>query len=201
MIVRLSDDHERAHRRHLRFLSRRTRHRVSARRDLRASAPTIFSLQSEGVYDLRIRVDRSAASIGDTKFAGIWAYGLVGIPAGAIALLIAARLVGVDDTTVANALTSHAGVAGALHRLATCLGIFAATVVGGFLGLNLIRVVSDRLKAEIQREVKGRVAPIRLFDKAASLTPNVLGEDLASLVGHPYSRRGARRRSARKVTT
>jgi hypothetical protein len=51
---------------------------------------TIFSLQSEGVYDLRIRVHRSVASIGDAKLAGIWAYGLVGIPAGAIALLITA---------------------------------------------------------------------------------------------------------------
>jgi hypothetical protein len=38
---------------------------------------TIFSLQSEGVYDLRIRVDRSATAIGDTKFAGIWAANVI----------------------------------------------------------------------------------------------------------------------------
>jgi hypothetical protein len=130
---------------------------------------TIFSLQSEGVYDLRIRVHRSAAASGETKLAGIWAYGLVGIPAGTMALLIGARLIGVDDAALATALTSRDGVAGALHRVATCLGVFAATVVGGFLGLNLIRVVSERLKAEIHREVKGQVAPIHLFTKGKLL--------------------------------
>ena len=55
---------------------------------------TIFSLQSEGVYDLRIRGSHAVASVGDVRLGGIWAYGLVGIPAGAIALLIAGRMVG-----------------------------------------------------------------------------------------------------------
>jgi hypothetical protein len=52
---------------------------------------TIFSLQSDGVYDLRIREGRAISSSREARLGGIWAYGLVGIPAGAIALLIVAR--------------------------------------------------------------------------------------------------------------
>ena len=47
--------------------------------------------------------------------------------------------------------------------------MFAVAVVGGFLGLNLIRVVSDRMKAEIQRQVSGEVEPLRLLDKGKML--------------------------------
>ena len=130
---------------------------------------TVFSLQSEGVYDLRIRGSRAVASAGDVRLGGIWAYGLVGIPAGAIALLIAGRMVGVDDSAVAEVLSSTAGVAGSVRRMAMCLGMFAVSVVGGFLGLNLIRVVSDRMKAEIQRQLSGEVEPLRLLEKGKML--------------------------------
>jgi tetratricopeptide (TPR) repeat protein len=130
---------------------------------------TIFSLQSEGVYDLRFRESRLASSAGEARLGGIWAYGLVGIPAGAIGLLIAARMMGVNDSAVAELLSSTAGSAGALRRMTVCLGTFAVTVVGGFLGLNLIRVVSDRMKAEIQRQVSGEVAPLRVLEKGRML--------------------------------
>lgn len=129
---------------------------------------TIFSLQSDGVYALHIRVSRAASHVGDSRIGGIWAYGLVGVPAGAIALLIIARVVGVDDAAVAAAL-SGAGVLGAVRRVAVCLGVFSVTVVGGFLGLNLIRVVSERVKAEIHRQVSGQVQPLRLLEKGKLL--------------------------------
>jgi tetratricopeptide (TPR) repeat protein len=125
---------------------------------------TIFSLQSEGVYDLRIREGRALSSAREGRLGGIWAYGLVGIPAGAIALLIAGRMVGVDDSAVAEVVS-----AGYVRRMAMCLGLFSVTVVGGFLGLNLIRVVSDRMKAEIQRQVSGEIEPIRLLEKGKML--------------------------------
>jgi hypothetical protein len=130
---------------------------------------TIFSLQSEGVYDLCIRENRAASSSGEARLGGIWAYGLVGIPAGAIALLIAGRMIGMDDSDVAQILSSTGGTAGSLRHMAVCLGAFAVTVVGGFLGLNLIRVVSDRMKAEIQRQVSGEVEPLRLLEKGRML--------------------------------
>jgi hypothetical protein len=66
---------------------------------------------------------------------------------------------------VANALAGKDGVAGAVRRVAVCLGTFSVTVIGGFLGLNLIRVVSDRVRAEINRQVSGHVEPLRLFDR------------------------------------
>jgi hypothetical protein len=130
---------------------------------------TIFSLQSDGVYALHIRVSRTASHVSDSRLGGIWAYGLVGIPAGAIALLIIARVVGIDDVAVATALSGEAGVTGAVRRLAVCLGVFSVTVVGGFLGLNLIRVVSERVKAEIHRQVSGQVEPLRLLEKGKLL--------------------------------
>jgi hypothetical protein len=79
---------------------------------------TIFSLQSDGVYALHIRVSRAASHVVDSRIGGIWAYGLVGIPAGAIALLIIARVVGVDDVAVATALSGAEGVTGAVRRVA-----------------------------------------------------------------------------------
>ncbi|MEJ1963940.1 MAG: hypothetical protein WDO56_21285 [Gammaproteobacteria bacterium] len=130
---------------------------------------TIFSLQSDGVYALHIRAGRAASRASEARLGGIWAYGLVGIPAGAIALLLIARVVGIDDANVAAALSGGASVAGAVRRTAVCLGVFAVTVVGGFLGLNLIRVVSDRVKAEIHREVSGQVEPLRLLEKGKLL--------------------------------
>ena len=126
---------------------------------------TIFSLQSEGVYELRIRQSGAASTSRNVRFGGIWAYGLVGAPAGAIALLICARIIGMDDSAVAAALSDKVGVAGAVRRLAMSLGTFSVTVIGGFLGLNLIRIVSDRMKAEIHREVSGQVEPLRLLEK------------------------------------
>jgi len=126
---------------------------------------TIFSLQSDGVYALHIREGRTTSHAGDARLGGIWAYGLVGVPAGAIALLIVARIVGVDDSTVAAALAGKDGVAGSIRRVSICLGVFSVTVIGGFLGLNLIRVVSDRLRAEIRRQVFGQVEPLRLLDR------------------------------------
>jgi hypothetical protein len=126
---------------------------------------TIFSLQSDGVYALHIRADRSTSHAADARLGGIWAYGLVGVPAGAIALLIIARIAGVDDATVATALEGKSGVAGAVRRVAICLGTFSVTVIGGFLGLNLIRVVSDRVRAEIHRQISGQVEPLRLLDR------------------------------------
>jgi len=130
---------------------------------------TIFSLQSDGVYALHIRTSRSASHMSDSRIGGIWAYGLVGIPAGAIALLIIARVAGIDDAAVATALSGAQGVAGAVRRVAVCLGVFGVTVVGGFLGLNLIRVVSERVKAEIHRQVSGQVEPLRLLEKGKLL--------------------------------
>jgi hypothetical protein len=126
---------------------------------------TIFSLQSSGVYDLHIRTARAFSRASEARLGGIWAYGLVGIPAGAIALLIIARVAGIDDSAVAMALESKGGVAGAVRRVAVCLGTFSVTVIGGFLGLNLIRVVSDRVRAEIHRQVSGQVEPMRLLDR------------------------------------
>ena len=126
---------------------------------------TIFSLQSSGVYDLHIRTARTFSHASEARLGGIWAYGLVGIPAGAIALLIIARVAGIDDSAVATALESRNGVAGAVRRVAICLGTFSVTVIGGFLGLNLIRVVSDRVKAEIGRQISGHVEPLRLLDR------------------------------------
>lgn len=122
---------------------------------------TIFSLQSDGVYALHIRADRATSNAADARLGGIWAYGLVGVPAGAIALLIVARIAGIDDSTAAPTLAGKEGVAGAARRVAACLGTFSVTVVGGFLGLNLIRVVSDRVRAEIHRQVE----PLRLLDR------------------------------------
>jgi hypothetical protein len=126
---------------------------------------TIFSLQSDGVYALHIRTSRATANAEDTRLGGIWAYGLVGVPAGAIALLIIARIAGIDDSGVATALAAKDGAAGYIRRLSVCLGIFSVTVIGGFLGLNLIRVISDRLKAEIRRQISGQVEPLRLLDR------------------------------------
>jgi hypothetical protein len=126
---------------------------------------TIFSLQSDGVYALHIRAGRATSNASDTRLGGIWAYGLVGVPAGAIALLLIARIAGVDDSAVAAALSEKEGVAGAVRRVAVCLGTFSVTVIGGFLGLNLIRVVSDRVRAEIHRQVSGQVEPLRLLDR------------------------------------
>ncbi len=128
---------------------------------------TIFSLQSNGVYDLHIRAGRAFSHASESRLGGIWAYGLVGVPAGAIALLIIARMVGVDDSTLANILADGESVAAAIRRIAVCLGVFGVTVVGGFLGLNLIRVVSDRVKAEIHREVSGQVGPLKLWKRAS----------------------------------
>ncbi len=130
---------------------------------------TIFSLQADGVYVLHIRAGGTASHAADARLGGIWAYGLVGIPAGAIALLIIARIAGIDDTAVATVLSGGQGVAGAVRRVAACLGLFSVTVVGGFLGLNLIRVVSDRVKAEIHRQVSGQVEPLRLLEKGKLL--------------------------------
>jgi hypothetical protein len=50
-----------------------------------------------------------------------------------------------------------------------CLGVFGVTVVGGFLGLNLIRLVSERVRTEIHREVSGQVEPLRLLEKGKLL--------------------------------
>lgn len=122
---------------------------------------TIFSLQCDGVYALHIRADRATSNAAEARLGGICAYGLVGVPAGAIALLILARVAGVDDSAVAAALAEKEGVAGAVRRIALCLGTFSVTVVGGFLGLNLIRIVSDRVRAEIHRQVE----PLRLLDR------------------------------------
>jgi hypothetical protein len=130
---------------------------------------TIFSLQSNGVYDLHIRAGRAFSHSSEARLGGIWAYGLVGIPAGAIALLIIARMAGIDDSALANALSGGESVAAAIRRIAVCLGVFGVAVVGGFLGLNLIRVVSDRVKAEIHREVSGQVEPMRLLEKGKML--------------------------------
>lgn len=130
---------------------------------------TIFSLQSDGVYDLRIRESRAMSSSREAQLGGIWAYGLVGVPAGAIGLLIAARMAGVEDSAIVEMLSSSAGAAGCVRRMILCLGVFAVTVVGGFLGLNLIRSVSNRMKAEIQRQVSGEVEPLRLLDKGKML--------------------------------
>ena len=58
-----------------------------------------------------------------------------------------------------------------------CLGVFGVTVVGGFLGLNLIRVVSERVKAEIHREVSGQVEPLRLLEKGKMLMEEHSYED------------------------
>lgn len=137
---------------------------------------TIFSLQSSGVYDLLIRTTHAPTRISETRLGGIWAYGMVGIPAGAIALLIIARMVGVDDAELADALEG-ASVAAAIRRTATCLGVFAVTVIGGFLGLNLIRAVSERVKAEIHREVAGQVEPLRLLEKGKLLMEEHAYED------------------------
>jgi len=137
----------------------------------------IFSLQSDGVYDLRIREGRAISSSREARLGGIWAYGLVGIPAGAIALLIVARMVGIDDAAVTAALSAATGMAGMVRRAEVCLGVFAVTVVGGFLGLNLIRVVSDRVMAEIQREVSGQVEPLRLLEKGKMLMEEQSYED------------------------
>lgn len=130
---------------------------------------TIFSLQSDGVYDLRIRESRAVSNSRDARLGGIWAYGLVGIPAGAIALLIVARMAGVDDSMITEALATATGIGGSVRRAEMGLAAFATTVIGGFLGLNLIRVVSDRMKAEIQRQVDGRVEPLRLLEKGKML--------------------------------
>jgi len=138
---------------------------------------TIFSLQSNGVYDLHIRTARAFSHASEARLGGIWAYGLVGIPAGAIALLIIARMVGVDDSTLANALSGGDSVVAAIRRVAVCLGVFGVTVVGGFLGLNLIRVVSDRVKAEIHREVSGQIQPLRLLEKGKMLMEERSYED------------------------
>ena len=43
---------------------------------------TIFSLQSNGVYDLHIRTGRAFSHASEARLGGIWAYGVVGIPAG-----------------------------------------------------------------------------------------------------------------------
>jgi hypothetical protein len=129
---------------------------------------TLFSLQANGVYDLHIRMARTPSHSSEARLGGIWAYGLVGVPAGAIALLIGARMIGIDDIELANALAGDS-VAAAIRRIATCLGVFGVTVVGGFLGLNLIRVVSNRVKAEIFREVTGQVEPLRLLEKGKLL--------------------------------
>src|SRR3954471_13606891 len=67
---------------------------------------TIFSLQSNGVYDLHIRAARAFSHASESRLGGIWAYGLVGIPAGPIALLIIARMAGIDDADLARALSS-----------------------------------------------------------------------------------------------
>lgn len=138
---------------------------------------TIFSLQSNGVYALHIRAARASSNEAEARLGGIWAYGLVGIPSGAIALLIIARMVGIDDTEIAHAHSAGDGVAAAIRRIAVCLGVFGVTVVGGFLGLNLIRVVSDRVKAEIQREVSGQVEPLRLLEKGKLLLDEHSYED------------------------
>jgi hypothetical protein len=138
---------------------------------------TIFSLQSSGVYDLHIRAPRTSAHVPAARLGGIWAYGLVGIPAGAIALLIIARMVGVDDVALAGAFSGEDSVAAAIRRIGTCLGVFGVTVVGGFLGLNLIRVVSDRVKAEIYREVTGQIEPLRLLEKGKLLMEEHAYED------------------------
>jgi hypothetical protein len=138
---------------------------------------TIFSLQSSGVYDLHIRAGRSFSHASDSRLGGIWAYGLVGVPAGAIALLIIARMVGLDDSALANLLTGGESVAAAIRRVAVCLGVFGVTVVGGFLGLNLIRVVSDRVKAQIHREVSGQVGPMKLLEKGKFLMEERAYED------------------------
>jgi hypothetical protein len=119
--------------------------------------------------DDRVVTAESAAQAREARLEGIWAYGLVGIPAGAIALLIAGRMIGVNDSAVAELLSSTAGSAALVRRMAICLGVFAVTVVGGFLGLNLIRVVSDRMKAEIQRQVSDEVEPLRLLEKGRML--------------------------------
>jgi hypothetical protein len=130
---------------------------------------TIFSLQSDGVYALHIRAGGAASHASDATLAGIWAYGFVGIPAGAIALLFIARIVGIDDAAVASALSGGEGVTAAVRRVAVCLGVFSVTVIGGFLGLNLIRLVSDRMKAEIHRQVSGQLEPLRLLEKGKLL--------------------------------
>ncbi len=130
---------------------------------------TIFSLQSEGVYDLRIRESRGVSSSSEVQLGGIWAYGLVGVPAGAIGLLIAARMAGVERSDIAEMLSLSAGTAGGVRRLVLCLEVFAVAVVGGFLGLNLIRSVSSRMEAEIQRQISGEMEPLRLLDKGKML--------------------------------
>jgi hypothetical protein len=38
---------------------------------------TIFSLQSDGVYDLRIRENRAISSSREARLGGIWAHGLI----------------------------------------------------------------------------------------------------------------------------
>lgn len=138
---------------------------------------TIFSLQSNGVYDLHIRATRASSSATEARLGGIWAYGLVGIPAGAIALLIIARMVGIDDSELAQALSGGESVAAAIRRIAVCLAVFSVTVIGGFLGLNLIRVVSERVKAEIYREVSGQIEPLRLQEKGKMLMEERSYED------------------------
>jgi tetratricopeptide (TPR) repeat protein len=86
-------------------------------------------------------------------------------------------MVGIDDAVVTAALSAATGIAGMVRRAELCLGVFAVTVVGGFLGLNLIRVVSDRVKAEIQREVSGQVEPLRLLEKGKMLMEEQSYED------------------------
>ena len=135
--------------------------------------PALFSVVVVGgyvggtIFSLHIRAGRAFSHASESRLGGIWAYGLVGVPAGAIALLIIARMVGVDDSTLANILADGESVAAAIRRIAVCLGVFGVTVVGGFLGLNLIRVVSDRVKAEIHREVSGQVGPLKLWKRAS----------------------------------
>jgi len=166
---------------------------------------TIFSLQSEGVYDLRIRETRAISSLREARLGGIWAYGLVGIPAGAIALLIAGRMIGVNDSAVAELLSSTAGSVASVRRMAICLGVFAVTVVGGLTVALRTRAPADdhfrravalwNLGCYVALLGKGESveAVIDALDEALrnapqfreSLGSGVLDQDLASLVGNP----------------
>jgi len=143
---------------------------------------TIFSMQSEGVYELRIRRGGPQSQRPIVTIGGVWEYGFVGIAAGMIGLLITARIIGVGAKDVASALGADAGTIGtasitaAADRLFTCLGVFSVALVAGFLGLNLIRMVSDKVKEEIkkkiQEEFKEELTPDRLAERAKQLLEN-----------------------------
>jgi hypothetical protein len=140
---------------------------------------TIFSMQSDGVYELRIRRGSRESQRATVAIGGVWEYGFVGVAAGMIGLLIAARIIGVGAPEVAKALTLDPGttpVGGAASRLFTSVGVFSVALIAGFLGLNLIRMVSDKVREEIQKKIqeefKEKLTPERLADRARELLEN-----------------------------